>query len=570
MDRHNIPEWAHDAVWYQIFPERFRNGCPSSNPEVSDFSEEPIPGWRISPWGMDWYDQDEWEREPGKFNRSAVFNRRFGGDLVGVREKLDYLQELGVNALYLNPVFQAQSLHKYDATCFHHIDPAFGPDRAGDLQRLAEAKETEDPATWIWTAADLFFVELVHEIHQRGMRVILDGVFNHTGRAFFAFQDLLKIGASSAYRDWHTVERWHRDGTFDYIGWFGVRSLPEFGRADGNLVVPVRDYLFHVTRRWMDPHGDGDLIWGVDGWRLDVAFCVPHRFWKEWSALVKRINPEAYTTGEVVNLATEFLQGDELDAVMNYMWVYPALSYFIRGKYAIDAAECRTKLQALLDAYPPEVNGILQNLFDSHDTGRILSTIANPDHPKKTWDDYFAEFRLSDHPDLFTRQPGAREKKLLRQLVVMQMTYLGAPMIYYGTEVGMWGVNDPDDRQPMLWDDVTYEQSERLPGGGVFPVSRAPDRELFAFYRQAIALRRKHPVLCRGDLHWWTKNEPSEALGFVRSLAGHAEIAVLFNVQERTISALLPFVGTDLWSGRAISEPRQDIPPHGWLVVQAR
>lgn len=568
MDKHNIPEWARDAVWYQIFPERFRNGCPASNPEVLDFSEKPIPGWRISPWGMDWYDQDEWETGPRSINRSALFNRRFGGDLVGVREKLDYLQELGVNALYLNPIFQAQSLHKYDATCFHHIDPAFGPDRAGDLLLLAEARETEDPATWIWTAADLFFVELVHEIHQRGMRVILDGVFNHTGRAFFAFQDLLKNGASSAYRDWYTVERWHRDGTFDYKGWFGVQSLPEFGRADGNLVGPVRDYLFHITRRWMDPHGDGDLAWGVDGWRLDVAFCVPHGFWKEWSTLVKRINPEAYTTGEVVKLAAEFLQGDELDAVMNYMWVYPTLSYFIRGKHSIGAAECRAKLQALLDAYPPEVNGILQNLFDSHDTGRILSIIANPDHPKKVWDDYFAEFRLSDHPELFTRQPGAREKRLLKQLVMMQMTYLGAPMIYYGTEVGMWGVNDPDDRQPMLWDDVTYEQTERLPGGGAFPVSRAPDRELVAFYRQAIALRRKHPALRRGDLHWWTKNETSETLGFVRATEGEEEIAVLFNVQERTISALLPFTGIDLWSGRRISEPRQDIPAHGWLIIR--
>ena len=569
MERHPLPDWARDAVWYQIFPERFRNGCPASNPEVEDFSAEPIPGWEVTRWGMDWYRKDDWEKTVDPGGRQAVFHRRYGGDLVGVRDQLDYLQELGVNAIYLNPVFQAQSLHKYDATCFHHIDPAFGPDRAGDLRRLAEAGETEDPDTWIWTAADLFFTELVHEMHRRNMRVIIDGVFNHTGCAFFAFQDMLKNGADSVYRDWHTVERWHRDGTFDYRGWFGVRSLPEFGREDGNLTAPVRNYLFNITRRWMDPHGDGDLRYGVDGWRLDVAFCVPHRFWKDWSALVKQINPEAYTTGEVVNLATEFLQGDELDAVMNYMWVYPMLSYFIRGTCAISATACRLQLQALLDAYPPEVNGVLQNLLDSHDTGRILSTIANPNRPKKTWDDYFAQFRLSDHPDLFTRQPGEAEKACLRQVVIMQMTYLGAPMIYYGTEVGMWGVNDPDDRQPMLWDDVAYDQTECLPDGGVFPVLRAPDRDLFAFYRRAIALRRDHAALRRGELHWWTKNEAGNVLGFVRSLEQTGEeIAVLFNVREEAVSVELPFAGLDLWRNQPITATRQDLPPHGWLVVR--
>jgi len=271
----------------------------------------------------------------------------------------------------------------------------------------------------------------------------------------------------------------------------------------------------------------------------------------------------------VVNLATEFLQGDELDAVMNYMWVYPMLSYFIRGTCAISATACRLQLQALLDAYPPEVNGVLQNLLDSHDTGRILSTIANPNRPKKTWDDYFAQFRLSDHPDLFTRQPGEAEKACLRQVVIMQMTYLGAPMIYYGTEVGMWGVNDPDDRQPMLWDDVAYDQTEHLPDGGVFPVLRAPDRDLFAFYRRAIALRRDHAALRRGELHWWTKNEAGNVLGFVRSLEQTGEeIAVLFNVREEAVSVELPFAGLDLWRNQPITATQQDLPPHGWLVVR--
>lgn len=566
MKAGRLTDWTRDAVWYQIFPDRFRNGCPASNPRPEDFSDHPIPGWCATPWGMDWYRQDTWEKPLGGFLQS-VFLRRYGGDLVGIREKLDYLQELGVNALYVNPIFQAQSLHKYDATCFHHIDPSFGPDRDGDIARLAEVKETEDPSTWIWTAADLFFVEMVHDIHQRGMHIIIDGVFNHTGRAFFAFQDLLKHGPASQYRVWHTVERWHPDGTFDYKGWSGVKSLPEFGRADGTLVAPVREYLFNITRRWMDPHGNGDLSYGVDGWRLDVAFCVPHDFWKAWRTVVKGINPEAYTTGEIVNLATDFLQGDELDAVMNYMWVYPMLSCFIRGSNAIPAAECRRQLQALLDAYPPEVNGRLQNLLDSHDTGRILSTIANPDRPKKVWDDYFSQFKVSDHPDLFTRQPGMKEKELLQQIVLMQMTYLGAPMIYYGTEVGMWGLNDPDDRQPMLWDDRPCEQEERTPDGTVFPVNRAPDRNLFAFYKKAIALRHGYDALRHGGLRWWTKNESDEILGFIRFLDTE-EIIALFNVRENPVSALLPFTGEDLWNHAKITSLRQIIPPHGWLIVR--
>ncbi len=566
MKKHSIPDWARDAVWYQIFPERFRNGCPASDPQPEDFADHPIPGWRVTPWGMDWYRQDDWEKPLGGFFQS-VFQRRYGGDLVGVREKLDYLQQLGVNAIYLNPIFFARSLHKYDATCFHHIDPTLGPDRAGDLKRLAEAPETEDPATWIWTAADLFFVDMVKEIHQRGMHIIIDGVFNHTGRAFFAFRDLLKHGSQSRYKDWHVVEKWNDDGTFDYKGWFGVKSLPEFGRTKGNLVPPVREYLFNITRRWMDPHGDGDLSFGVDGWRLDVAFCVPHDFWKDWRRVVKGINPQAYTTGEIVNLATDFLQGDELDSVMNYMWVYPMLSYFIRGKNEISAAECRRRLQDLLDAYPPEVNGALQNLLDSHDTGRILSTIANPDRPKKVWEDYFNQFMLRNHPDLFSRQPGAKEKELLKQIVIMQMTYLGAPMIYYGTEVGMWGLNDPDDRQPMIWADRSYEQQEQTPDGEAFPVSRAPDQPLFAFYQKAIALRSECEVLRRGGLRWWTRHEDGDVLGFIRFLDAQ-EVAVLFNVRETPCSVTLPFAGQDIWNHAKLTSLRQIIPPHGWLIVR--
>ena len=186
-----VPDWAADAVWYQIFPERFRNGDPNNDP-VRASLEPPVQAgkdWKVSPWTADWYSREDWEKAEGpSFYQHGVFERRYGGDLQGVLDKLDYLRELGVNSLYFCPLFYARSMHKYDGNSYPHIDPYFGPDPAGDFARID--KETSDPATWQWTAADKLFLRVVKEAHARGMRVILDGVFNHTGRDFFAFKNL--------------------------------------------------------------------------------------------------------------------------------------------------------------------------------------------------------------------------------------------------------------------------------------------------------------------------------------------------------------------------------------------
>ncbi len=186
-----VPDWAADAVWYQIFPERFRNGDPTNDPTRETLETPVVPdsSWRVSPWTGDWYARAAWEQRLGPdFYDNGVFHRRYGGDLKGVRDQLDYLQRLGVNALYFNPVFYARSLHKYDGSSFHHVDPNFGPDPAGDLRLMAT--ETADPATWKWTTADRTFLDLIRDAHGRGMRVVIDGVFNHTGRDFFAFNDI--------------------------------------------------------------------------------------------------------------------------------------------------------------------------------------------------------------------------------------------------------------------------------------------------------------------------------------------------------------------------------------------
>lgn len=562
-----VPDWACDAVWYQVFPERFRNGQPDNDPTPAD-THDRIPDWAVSRWGMDWYGQAPWEIARGDFHRS-VFHRRFGGDLAGVREKLPYLQELGVNALYLNPIFHAPSLHKYDASSLHHVDPTLGPDRDGDRRLLAGAGETEDPRTWVWTAADRAFLDLVAEIHRRGMRVILDGVFNHTGRHFFAFQDLLQHGRRSRYRDWYRIEQWHDDTRFEYQGWFGVKDLPELGRDGDNLAAPVRQYLFDITRRWMAPTPDGRSANGIDGWRLDVAFCVPHRFWKEWRAVVKGLNPEAYTTGEIVGLAADYLAGDELDAVMNYVWLYTALGFFTPHAAPLGLPEFQRRMNELADAYAEDTGYVVQNLLDSHDTGRVLTMLENRCPPFADWDAYFNYARVTANNRLVTTRPGPHALAALRQLAIFQMTSPGAPMIYYGTEVGMWGANDPDNRQPMLWDDIAYDDEAHDPRGACPASPRGPDKDLFAFYQRAIALRAEHRALRRGARRWVQTAHP-RLLAYTRQ-DEREEILVLLNAGDTPTEFELKGAARDLWTPRReVPAGRITIDPRGWRLFQRR
>ncbi|MEK7671087.1 MAG: alpha-amylase family glycosyl hydrolase, partial [Bacteroidota bacterium] len=286
--------WAKEAVWYQIFPERFRNGDKNNDPTVNDirgsWPHDELKEWHISSWTGDWYTLQPWEEANGKGFYYNAQLRRYGGDLQGVIDKLDYLKKLGINAIYLNPIFESPSLHKYDATMYHHVDNNFGPDPEGD-RRIWSSENPADPKSWKWTSADKRFLKLLSEAHKRNMRVIIDGVFNHVGMTFWAIEDVKKNGEKSTYKDWFTVKSYDNPATpeneFSYDGWFGVKELPEL-REDANGLLPgSREHIQAIVKRWGDPNSDGNPSDGVDGWRLDVADMVAIPFWQDFRKWVR-------------------------------------------------------------------------------------------------------------------------------------------------------------------------------------------------------------------------------------------------------------------------------------------
>ena len=548
----NVPAWAVDAVFYQIFPERFRNGDPSNDPTHAslEFPDVIPKSWKISPWTGDWYARADWERESGdNFFENGVFNRRYGGDLQGVLDKLAYLGELGVNAIYFNPVFYGRSLHKYDGSSMHHIDPHFGPDPAGDFALMAE--ETSDPASWHWTAADKLFLKLLSEAHARGIRVIIDGVFNHTGRDFFAFADIAKRREASPYVDWYIVAHFDDPQTptneFQYKGWWGNDTLPEFSDngAGDDLHPGPKKYVMDITRRWMDPDGDGNPQDGIDGWRLDVAEEIPLPFWKEWNGLVRQLNPAAYTVAEVWNDARRFLVDGGFSATMNYhAFAFPTKGFLIDGR--MTAHDFGRELQLRREAYPAAMQFALQNLVDSHDTDRLASMIVNRpiDQPYRNADRFdFDEGGVVSprhNPAYDVAPPTEHERRIQRMVVLLQMTYVGAPMVYYGDEAGMWGGDDPCDRWPMTWDDLQFEGQGSDPLGrprDVAPV--AFDKDLHEFYRDAIALRKSEPALRRGSWSAVASDDDAKFFAFCRELDGR-QVLVAFNRSDEHFEWAIP------------------------------
>jgi glycosidase len=530
------PDWARDAVWYQVFPERFRNGDPSNDPGDAEFET-------LLPWTSDWWQTHTAHGEAAGDHHfytghGNVWRRRYGGDLAGLTEMLPYLRCLGVNAIYLNPVFEADSMHKYDTSDFRHIDDHFGT--RGDWP---VAGETDDPATWTWTPSDRAFLDFLAQARRQSFRVIIDGVFNHVGHRHFAFQDVLRNGRDSRYADWFAITDWGdpenvgrpesfgKPGGIQWVAWDQPNgALPAFAKDDAlGLAQGPRQHIFDITRRWMDPDGDGDPADGIDGWRLDVPGDIPHPFWRDWRSLVKSINPDAYLSGEIWGPAQPWLnEGDQFDAVMNYQFAMPAVAFFADRRDPVPARDFMMQMLDVVSMYPLPIALVQQNLYASHDTDRLASMFVNPDRP------YDGRNRLQDTgPDYDRSKPGPEARARQRLAVGFQMAFLGAPMIYYGDEAGMWGPDDPSDRMPMLWRDLE-------PYDGQQP---EVDDDMHAWYRHMIAVRHAEPALRRGTFRPRLDASGEDLAVFTRTL-GDRSVHVLLNRSASSIEATLA-VGND-------------------------
>jgi len=534
----SVPEWAKKVVWYQIFPERFMNGDKSNDPTLEtlkgSWPNDNQSPWEIHPWTSDWYELQNYEKKNGQDIWFNIQRRRYGGDIQGIIDKLDYLEKLGINAIYINPIFESPSLHKYDSATYHHVDPNFGPNPNGD-RALIKTENPEDPNTWVWTDADKLFLKLVKEVHKRHMYIIIDGVFNHMGINSWAFQDVLKNQEKSKFKDWFTVKSWNdsaKGTTFDYEGWFGVKELPELREDENGIVKGPKDYIFNITKRWMAPNGI--VQDGIDGWRLDVAFCVNHKFWKDWRKEVKSINKNSYITAEIIDTpeaVKPYVMGDEFDAVMNYNFLFANSEFFIDDKTAISPSKFDSLLKDLREkTFPKDVSYIQQNLNNSHDTHRLLTGIVNRDKYKiRDWGTTF-ELRKGSNPNYDTRKPDKYEIAINKLMVIFQMTYVGAPYIYYGEELGMWGANDPDCRKPMIWEGLKYDDEKYLPNQTLKPVADKVevDKDLFNHYKKLISIRLKNPELQLGSFKTLLVDDNKNIYAFERKLKND-EIIVIIN-----------------------------------------
>ena len=434
------PDWVKHAVFYQVFPDRFARGQQAAHPAGIKFQE--------------------WGSKPTKSGYQ-------GGDLYGLAEKLDYLADLGITAIYLCPIFSSASNHRYHTYDYLEVDPLLGGDAA--LRHLLDTA------------------------HARDIRIVLDGVFNHTGRGFWAFHHILENGGESPYIDWFHVHSWplhpypsNRQHP-NYDCWWGLPDLPKLNTD----CQAVRDHIFEVAKYWID--------FGIDGWRLDVPSEIDDdSFWQEFRQVVKGANPEAYIVGEIWGDATRWLQGDQFDAVMNYLFTGPTISFFaaetLRQEFhhdelylkPLDAKKYSRKINKMLRLYDDQINQVQLNLLDSHDM------------PRLAW--------------------LARDRSAVQMAMVMQMTMPGAPCVYYGTEVGLTGGKDPDCRRAFPWHDEA-----------------SWDNDLHQLVKTLIALRKEYEVLRIGD--YKTAVAEENLFGFTRSLQ-ETKALVLFNTAKE------PFQGT--------------------------
>ncbi len=466
FDQRSTPDWAKGLVWYQVFPERFRDGNPNNNPKNWDLT--PMP-WN-APFGDSSIEEIEraWNRrlvDPRKFqydqNRSGgsvaslVFARRYGGDLIGIYNQLESLRDQGYTAIYLCPIFQSRSLHKYDADDHRHIDPTLGhpgqyTDPGPGHTRLAPNEDPADETTWAWTLSDRWFVDVfLPKAKSLGMRVVLDGVWNHVGTDHFAFADVMEHGQDSPFADWFDAEFDEQGNLFAWRGWGGSINgdLPEFKQtSDGDLVPGPKAHIMAVTRRWMDPNNDGDPSDGIDGWRLDVAGEIGKPFWKDWREQVRSINPEALIIAEIWSDADTMLNDQAFDGQMNYPFAYAVANWLSIGHAKGDAVLCADRLTSVFH-HAPEHDLVQFNLMTSHDTERLASMMHNDF--QRNYDTDSSRWAHGTRYDPETIDPEDMDRAL--SAIAVMVASPGSLMIYNGDEYALPGADDPDNRRPIPW-----------------------------------------------------------------------------------------------------------------------
>ncbi|MBI9065144.1 MAG: glycoside hydrolase family 13 protein, partial [Marinilabiliaceae bacterium] len=582
------PQWSQEVIWYQIFVERFHNGDPANDPTpeniyaASNFTQVPE-DWSITPWTSDWYEQEPWAKKLTNNYYDALQHRRYGGDLQGVIDKLDYLQDLGITAIYLNPINDAPSLHKYDARYYHHIDVNFGPDPQGDIALMA-TEEPNDPSTWKWTSADKLFLKLIEEVHQRDMRIIVDYSWNHTGVEFWAWKDVLKNQEQSPYKDWYSILRFDDPATpeneFDYKGWLNIKSLPELKKVnttqahkighpyEGDLNKGAKDHVLAVTKRWLAPNGD--LSKGIDGYRLDVADHIPMGFWRDYRSFVKTVNPDAYLVGEIwweswpdqLMNPVPYLEGDVFDAIMFYQIYKPARHFFAKTNAAINAQQFKDSLAFQWERIGEPNRYAMMNVSATHDTPRLLSSFNNPGK-------YKYQAKPNDDANYNTGRPDPESYQRARLYLMHQFTNIGAPHIWNGDEMGMWGADDPDCRKPLWWSDMTFhpENKNNISAKAAEYDEVAFNKQHFEFYKSLIQLRKSNSVLVNGELEFLESSK--RVLAYRRFLKGE-EIIVVLNAGTHSEQFELPNDAKykSLMSKEIIKGPTVTVAPLSGLILK--
>lgn len=570
---YEIPAWAKEAIWYQVFVERFRNGDPQNDPTSESiqgswphkFGED----WKVTEWTSDWYTSSK--GYTGKdFYDLDIQTRRYGGDLQGILDKLDYLEDLGINAIYINPINDAPSLHKFDARNYRHIDINIGPDSAGDLEIMA----TEDPldvGTWKWTSADQLFIKLIKELHQRNIKIVVDYSWNHTGIKFWAWKDILKNGKNSKYAHWYEIESFDDPNTpedeFKYSGWAGVRELPELKKVDvenrvhgkfytGNIHPEIKQHIFNVSKRWLDPNGDGNFDDGIDGFRLDVADQIGMDFWRDYRNFVRSVNPQTLLVGEIwweswpdtlMDPRPYVNDGEVFDIVMFYQAYKPARGFFAKSQEFGGAEGLVKGWNEAIQNIPDNTVKSMMMMSASHDSPRLLTSFQNKNKYK-----YQANPR--DNQTYHTGPPDPETIERTKLYLAFQFTMPGAPQIWAGDEMGMWGGDDPDCRKPLWWNDLTFENETSDP----YKKNDAShevtfNQELNEYYKELIQLRKQHPVLRTGTHQFLYAKE--DLLIYQRTNESDRIVVMLNNANESVeIPAEFAVEGEDLWqNGRTNS-----------------